>query len=760
MDSISFLKKFRPGGPWTLTFIVPDGKVTTTTYFEDTLDLMGTALKNARGYQNVYFQVNSAGEKNLTKKAKKEDIVRAEWLHVDVDPQTTDPKLFDAERKNILKTLQETNPTPSLIIDSGGGYQAFWQLDAPSTPDGKDWTDFESYNRWLEGELGGDHCHNIDRIMRLPGTVNIPNAKKRSKGREERDTAVVQWDEKLRYDLSNFQKAPKIDGGTRADGGRATVNLSGNLPRLDDVGPELEAVATSEFHASIPMLIVNGADVEDGNRWQGDRSKATWYVVCELVRAGVPDDYVAAVLLDATLGISAHTLDQRNPEGYVVRQLQRAKEQAVHEDLPDMNDRYFVALVGGKFRVVEEEDSGELSFMDKTAFTDYFSNHSVYIGDDPNGLPIYREKGKWWLKHQQRRSYKKVVFNPGGEVHSEHYNLWRGFGIAPKAGDSHQLLLDHIKNVICAGNQEHYEYVVKWCARIVQTPATQSETALVLRGREGTGKNTFVEAMGSLMPRHYFETASSEHIVGKFNGHLRDKVFVHANEAFFAGDKKHEADLKALITDGSRAFEAKGIDIIQGDNYVHLVMSSNSDWVVPAGADARRYFVLDVSAERMQDETYFAPLKQLLATDEFKANFLHFLLSVDLKGWHVRSVPHTDALQDQKMRTFDSLREWLYLCLDRGNFIEGEQWPGYMTTGGLVEAYCVYADRAKTFRRSTEMAIAKEMKKFEIKKIKRDNRNGWAMPSVQEMREKFDSFYGGPFDWDNAENEVQEEIPI
>ena len=761
MDSVKFLQKFRPGGPWTLTFIVPDGRVTTTTFFEHQIELMRETIEARRDHENIYFQVNSAGEANLTKKAKKTDIVEAEWLHVDVDPQTDDPNLFDAERKNILKSLQEANPAPTMIIDSGGGYQAFWRLDAPEKPDGKDWTEFESYNRWWELEFKGDHCHNIDRIMRLPGTINHPNAKKRQKGRATRQTELVSWDDKLRYDMSVFQKAPKVDGGAKADGGRINVTLSGNLPRLDDVGSELAAVATEgEFHPSIPMLIVNGSDVDHENRWNGDRSRATFYVVCELVRAGVPDDYIAACLLDGSLGISGHTLDQANPEGYVVRQIQRAKEQAVHKDLPDMNDTYFVALVGGKFRVVEEEESGELSYMDKTAFMDYYSNVLVEVGTDVEGNIIHQKKGKWWLAHPQRRSYKKVVFAPGGEVPSHHYNLWRGFAVAPQAGNAHEPILEHILKVICAGNHEHYEYVIRWCARLVQYPATQSETALVLRGREGTGKNTFVTALGDLMPQHYFETASSEQVVGKFNGHLKDKVLVHANEAFFAGDKKHEADLKALITDGSRAFEAKGIDIVQGQNFVHLIMSSNSDWVVPAGADARRYVVLDVAPVHIQDSDYFARLKSVLGKTEFKANFLHFLLSIDLKGWHVRNAPKTEALQDQKKRTFDSLKEWLYICLNRGNFTEGDDWPGYITTGQLVNSYVYFADQARVNRRSTEMTIGEEMKKLGAIKVKRDNRHGWKMPSIYECRQVFDTLYGGPFDWDDPDNDPQQEIPI
>jgi len=50
----------------------------------------------------------------------------------------------------------------------------------------------EAYNRQLELVLEGDHCHNIDRIMRLPGTWNIPNAKKRAAGRVERMARIVE----------------------------------------------------------------------------------------------------------------------------------------------------------------------------------------------------------------------------------------------------------------------------------------------------------------------------------------------------------------------------------------------------------------------------------------------------------------------------------------------------------------------------------------------------------------------------------------
>lgn len=60
-----------------------------------------------------------------------------------------------------------------------GGLQGFWLMHNPVALNGPGSVEqFEAYNRQLETDLGGDHCHNIDRIMRLPGTINVPNAPK------------------------------------------------------------------------------------------------------------------------------------------------------------------------------------------------------------------------------------------------------------------------------------------------------------------------------------------------------------------------------------------------------------------------------------------------------------------------------------------------------------------------------------------------------------------------------------------------------
>ena len=75
-------------------------------------------------------------------------------------------------------------PEPSVILDSGGGYWAIWMLAEPQTLTGHAEVDvLGRYNQALEAALGADACHNIDRIARLPGTVNIPDENKLRKGR-------------------------------------------------------------------------------------------------------------------------------------------------------------------------------------------------------------------------------------------------------------------------------------------------------------------------------------------------------------------------------------------------------------------------------------------------------------------------------------------------------------------------------------------------------------------------------------------------
>ena len=216
---------------------------------------------------------------------------------------------------------------------------------------------------------------------------------------------------------------------------------------------------------------------------------------------------------------------------------------------------------------------------------------------------------------------------------------------------------------------------------LFQRPAEMGEVAVVMRGTEGTGKGTLAKAILRVVGQHGIAISNPKHLVGNFNAHLRDAVFLFADEAFFAGDKAHVGVLKSLITEPTLTVEAKYQNAVQTPNFLHVIMASNEEWVVPAGKDARRFFVLDVSTERLEDHAYFQALNRQMEHGGYEA-MLHDLLAHDIATFNVRAVPATDGLSRQKKLTLGTTEAWWLECLERGYV--------YASRLGLEEHFSVW----------------------------------------------------------------------
>jgi hypothetical protein len=219
-SAIDFCKMYSTDGRITLTAIRPDRKAisTKTFHLSDTAPLL-EFLQLYNGERNIYFGVNPA-IRDISKKAEREDIKEVTYLHVDLDPracESKDPKCieqhFAAEVDRLLQELhinhQDKLPPPTFTIFSGGGIQGFYKLERPIPIDG----DIEKaeaaklYNLKIEQILGGDNCHDVSRIMRVPGTINLPDERKAKKGRKPALAKLLSFDHTRVYDLSKFQAA-------------------------------------------------------------------------------------------------------------------------------------------------------------------------------------------------------------------------------------------------------------------------------------------------------------------------------------------------------------------------------------------------------------------------------------------------------------------------------------------------------------------------------------------------------------------------
>lgn len=663
------------GAPWALTAIASDKKFIETRTFTD-MNAAVAWVQGHNGRNNCYWHVNEV-MRPISKKAEKEDIKAVRFFHVDID--VAEGEDLKEGRERCLKALTKERPVevpePSIIVSSGGGAQAFWILQEPIVINGdrKLAENAELFNKRLEDLFGADDCHNVDRIMRLPGTWNIPDAKKLKKGRERVVARLLQFKADLVYPLSAFNRMPApINGAAVLN----TVDVKpGQVVRRLASMDELDKWNVPE---RIRVIIMQGHHPLEGPK-EKDNSRSAWLFdcVCELVRCKVPDDVIFSIITDPEHRISESVLEMRGKaEAYAIKQIESAKEHAINPKLAKMNEDYAVVIVGGKTRVARwapnKLDNGATQVIHTQSFDDFrnaLMNQVVEAGTDEQGNPKYAPLAKWWLSHPQRREYLGgMLYAPGQgrDLPGGFLNLWQGWPEVPKPGDW-SLMQRHILENIAQGDADHALYITRWCAWAAQHPDDRAGVALVLQGKKGTGKGAFAGALVKMFGRHGRQVIQQDHVIGKFNAHLEYCSLLFADEAFAANQKQAESVLKGLVTESTLQVERKGVDTEPARNCLHIIVASNDEWVVPATEDERRWAVFKMSDAHAQDEAYFGPLFEQMDTGGLGA-MLHDLLCMDLGDWHPRrGIPQTDALTKQKMLSLRGVDRVMYQMLVSGN---------------------------------------------------------------------------------------------
>lgn len=420
----------------------------------------------------------------------------------------------------------------------------------------------------------------------------------------------------------------------------------------------------------------------------------------------------------------------------------KSKEAYSPEDkvIKEFNKRYAIVRTSTTYILVQKTDT-TFELDSRKSFLCFHENDFFLTSD---GKP--KNKAIFWLKHPLRRTYESIIFDPTRPGNRDSsYNIFKGFAVSPLQGNC-KMFWRHVREVICSSNEEHYLYVRKWMAAVVQKPALLA-TALVLRGLQGTGKNKFVDYFGRIFGPYFLTVTSLEHLCGKFNGHLRYAYLVHANEAVWTGSKKEAGAIKALITDPVIIVEGKGKDAIPVDNCRHFVISSNEDWAVPMDMDDRRFFVLDVSSHRKMDMRYFASLDEEMRTGGLEA-LLYDLLHEDILEFDPRKMPANDFGFDIKMQSAGSVEKYLYSALKEGYLDLGKDQPDIpWKSYACQKIYRHYRDWCKqeSLMQETDAEFGKKLKKLlsipKNRKSVQGRREWWyELLSLEESRAIFERF--------------------
>ncbi len=251
--------------------------------------------------------------------------------------------------------------------------------------------------------------------------------------------------------------------------------------------------------------------------------------------------------------------------------------------LAAMNHTFAAVKYGGQV-MIANIIGNEIEFMKTDDFHKLFANLVVYeeANDGQQGAPKKHaiKVSRRWFDWKGRRQYpgRGVVFEPGGplEIPNDMLNLWRGFGIIPKPGDW-LLMRAHILNVVCSGQQKHFDYLLQWMAYAVQHLDKPMGVAVAFLGAQGAGKGIVARTFGEFFGKHFTHIANGDQLTGRFNASLGASCAVFLDEALWAGDRKGEGVLKALITEPSFQLEAKFRDPIMVENRLRIIVASNND---------------------------------------------------------------------------------------------------------------------------------------------------------------------------------------
>ena len=245
--------------------------------------------------RNVYVGI---AERRSEVDGTKRNLGFCSALWIDVDYKG------EGDREATSKLVESFPMPPSLRVWSGGGEHIYWFLEEPfdlSTVDAQ--ACFENTLRGLCDHFNADRAAtDSTRILRVLGTTNYPNEKKRAAGRTEAPCVIISTTDR-RYSFGDFD-----DFETRGASLKASVKpiefnsikWSGEIPESVEIAAksndrvkqllhtkfsdlQLPSPSEADFALAISLarLGIDGADIENTLRWRHEnvdvRSKSDGY---------------------------------------------------------------------------------------------------------------------------------------------------------------------------------------------------------------------------------------------------------------------------------------------------------------------------------------------------------------------------------------------------------------------------------------------------------------------------------------------------
>ena len=208
--------------------------------------------------------------------------------------------------------------------------------------------------------------------------------------------------------------------------------------------------------------------------------------------------------------------------------------------------------------------------------------------------------------------------------------------------------LNLIHEVIADNNDDIYNYLLNWISYIIQNPGKKTETAIILKGLQGIGKNTFTDILCELLAG-YSENNINQigELTGNFNSVIESKMLLVLNELKNVGEDRlaNFDTLKSIITDKTVRINVKNQPRRTSENVCNCIFVTNNSYPVKIESGDRRYVVLLCNGKYKNNHNYWDDIYNDL-NEEFYSHLLTYFMKRDISNFNPRIIPMTDAKQD------------------------------------------------------------------------------------------------------------------
>jgi len=333
-----------------------------------------------------------------------------------------------------------------------------------------------------------------------------------------------------------------------------------------------------------------------------------------------------------------------------------------------------------------------------------FPSHKLFDAEDVKKSKAPKTFISRWLTDSHMRKYLNIGWTPYNGIYTQSdtrtFNLFTGYSsaIIGDIPDNSQTQINSLLDImlnLCEGNLTNLNYLIHYLAHILQKPYEKLPFSIIFTGKQGTGKDTLLYAMGKVLGYKFINSESNlNNFLGTHAEGLEEKLLVAFNESDSSKTFNYEGVIKTLITEKKLTVNKKYQQPYEIDNTARMLIFSNKQNPIKFDSvSSDRRFIAFKTTDKYADKKYskwWGGFYKHMDTNGFIVSFYHYLNNKDLTNFNFakeRLKVLTETYREMGRQQLPPIADWIgdYINVFQGEFRDTKQeieeshlWKSYL----------------------------------------------------------------------------------